>query len=365
MPPELAPSLLQWFDSHQRAMPWRIPPGADRTANPYHILLSECMLQQTQVATVIPYFNRFIARYPTLTDLAAADLHDVLHLWQGLGYYSRARNLLKSAQFIMHRLGGQIPQTAAELLQLPGVGRYTAAAIASIAFGQPVAVLDGNVMRVLCRLDAISADPREKHTNLLLWRRAQQFVPARRPGDFNAAMMELGALICTSANPQCLLCPVQRFCQGLRLNLVAQIPPPKPRQAIPTVYRHALFLQRHTQLWLHKRPDRGRWAGLWQLPTLPTTQAQAQTTPTEGFAISIPRLRYGGQVKHSLTHRHYVFSLWIGDMPDALPPARPDQLWVQPGQITQFALSRPQQKLIALALTSLQRDRLTAPKTSQ
>jgi A/G-specific adenine glycosylase len=197
--------LLRWYDRSRRDLPWRARAG--QQANPYHVLLSELMLQQTQVATVIPYFDRFIARFPAIASLAAADVHDVLKLWQGLGYYSRAQNLLAAARMVEDQFGGLVPGDVESLRRLPGVGRYTAGAVASIAFGKTEPILDGNVARVICRLDRIeSADVRDRATVERLWTRATELVPKSRPGDFNQAMMELGALVCTPRNPQCLIC---------------------------------------------------------------------------------------------------------------------------------------------------------------
>ena len=212
-----AARLLRWYDGNRRDLPWRAAEG--KALDPYHVLLSETMLQQTQVATVIPYFHRFLQRFPTLRSLADADEQEVLRLWQGLGYYSRARNLQKAAQVICRDFEGTLPCTATALLSLPGVGPYTAGAIASIAFGQRAPILDGNVQRVLCRLDCIRTDPRDPPTRQHLWDRAEQILPDRRLGDFNSALMELGATICTPRNPQCLLCPVRSHCQAFDAGL--------------------------------------------------------------------------------------------------------------------------------------------------
>src|SRR6266511_1314155 len=181
--------LLRWYDRHRRDLPWRVPRGCDRLHDAYHVLVSEAMLQQTQVAAVVPYFHRFLQRFPTLRALAAADEQDVLRLWQGLGYYSRARHLRAAAERIVAEQNGQIPRDVGELRELPGIGRYTAGAIASIAFDQRAPILDGNVARVLCRLDCIETDPRETQTQKTLWRRAEEMLPKRRCGDFNSAMM--------------------------------------------------------------------------------------------------------------------------------------------------------------------------------
>src|SRR5687767_5105025 len=182
--------LLRWYDRARRDLPWRV--RRSEQPNPYYVLVSESMLQQTQVATVIPYFHRFIARFPTVKSLASADVHDVLKLWQGLGYYSRAQNLLASARMIVEEFGGVLPGDVESLLRLPGVGRYTAGAVASIAFGRREPILDGNVLRVLCRVDKITSDPRDRETQAELWRRAEEILPKARVGDFNSALMELG-----------------------------------------------------------------------------------------------------------------------------------------------------------------------------
>ncbi len=215
--PDFQRKLLRWYDKERRDLPWRLPRTSCATSrlNPYHVLVSEAMLQQTQVATVIPYYQRFLDQFPSIAELACADEHDVLRLWQGLGYYSRARNLHAAAKRIANELGGTFPDTVESLLELPGVGRYTAGAVASIAFDRRAPILDGNVVRVLCRIDKVEGDPREKNTQAGLWTRAEEILPAKRPGDFNSALMELGATICTPRNPRCLFCPVRKL-SGVR-----------------------------------------------------------------------------------------------------------------------------------------------------
>src|SRR5215217_6045994 len=186
-PATFARRLLRWYDKCRRNLPWRPDPAAGRArVDPYHVLVSEAMLQQTQVATVIPYFNRFVARLPTLADLAAADEQDVLRLWQGLCYYSRARNLQAAARRVVCEHGGELPREVDQLLKLPGVGRYTAGAVASIPFGRRAPILDGNMLRVLCRIDKIATDPRQRETQNLLWRRAEALLPRTRAGEFNS-----------------------------------------------------------------------------------------------------------------------------------------------------------------------------------
>src|SRR5215212_5496516 len=210
--------LLNWYDAHAADLPFR------RTHDPYRIWLSEIMLQQTQVTTVIPYFERFLARFPTVESLAAAPLDDVLKLWEGLGYYSRARNLHRAAQHIVTDHGAHFPTTAIELQALPGIGRYTAGAIASIAYNEPVAVLDGNVMRVLTRLYDIADDIAAPATQKRLWTLAESLVPPDHPGNFNQAMMELGRTICKPRQPLCAACPVSAHCLAFQRGVQSERP---------------------------------------------------------------------------------------------------------------------------------------------
>src|SRR5690554_4542816 len=198
--------LLQWWDEGHADLPWR------RSREPYAIWVAEIMLQQTQITTVIPYYLRWMERFPTVHELAAAELDEVLKMWEGLGYYSRARNLHAAAQAVVEEYGGKLPQTAKELQKLRGIGPYTAGAVASIAFEQPVPILDGNVIRVLSRLYDIADDVTETQTKRYLWQLAEGLVPQERPGDFNQALMELGQRICVPATPRCHRCPVARHC---------------------------------------------------------------------------------------------------------------------------------------------------------
>ena len=239
----------------------------DAAPDPYHVLVSEAMLQQTQVATVIPYFKRFIDRLPTLAALAAAKEEEVLRLWQGLGYYSRARNLRRAAIAVVNDHGGELPKDTAELLNLPGIGRYTAGAIASIAFGKRAPILDGNVARVLCRIDKITADPREKATIEVLWTRAAEMMPAAgrngaSMGDFNSALMELGAKVCTPRNPKCLICPVREHCEACAAGVQEEIPVRKKSKPTPLLKRWIFCIRRGDRWLIEQRPAKGRWAGM-------------------------------------------------------------------------------------------------------
>ena len=302
-------SLLRWFDAHKRDLPWRaILPGTGRP-DPYHVLLSEFMLQQTQVVTVLPYFQRFLSDFPTIESLAKADEQQILRLWQGLGYYSRARNLLKAARFVVDRHTGKVPTSVDELMELPGVGRYTAGAIASIAHGVAAPILDGNVIRVICRLDAIRTDPREKHTLTQLWQRAEELVPGERPGDFNSAMMELGATVCIPRKPQCLICPVASHCVAREEGLQDQIPAPRVAKKTPHESRIVYCLRRKGQSRVEyafeQRPDKGRWAGMWQFVT--------RAIPDDEIEVAT-RLTSVGSIDHTLTHRRYTFDVRHGTL---------------------------------------------------
>ncbi len=256
-------ALLAWYDTNKRPFPWR------DEASPYHVWVSEVMLQQTQATTVIPYYLRFVERFPSVYELAVATTDDVLKFWEGLGYYRRAHHLHQSAQIIVSSHGGELPQQEKSLLALPGVGRYTAGAIRSIAFGQPAPVLDGNIKRVLTRLDNIKARIDKHKTEQHLWGRAEYLLDVSRPGDFNQAMMELGSVVCTPKSPNCDTCPVAKFCEAQILGTQAQRPvrPPRKRSphyemAVGVVWRTAA----RKQLLILKRPESGLLGGLWEFP---------------------------------------------------------------------------------------------------
>jgi A/G-specific adenine glycosylase len=342
--------LLRWYDASRRDLPWRLPMGAPRQAmpDPYHVLLSETMLQQTQVATVIPYFNRFVRRFPTLRALADADEQDVLRMWQGLGYYSRARNLLAAARTVIGELGGELPRTAEALRRLPGIGRYTAGAIASIAFRQRAPILDGNVMRVLCRIDRIESDPRETVTQQRLWERAGQLVPKDCAGEFNSAMMELGATVCTPRSPQCLICPVNRHCQAFAAGLQDRIPPPRQAKPTPLLRRWTICLQRkHDRRWLlEQRPATGRWAGMWQFVTIEAA-AEADAAPTAATVRAALSVRASkpvllGTLTHGLTHRRYSFDVFRCETDDGKAAVGGNlRRWVGLDELAQYPLPKP------------------------
>ncbi|NIP99352.1 MAG: A/G-specific adenine glycosylase [Nitrospinaceae bacterium] len=257
---KLQNALLKWFGTARREMPWR------ETADPYAIWVSEIMLQQTQVATVIPYFERWMRSFPTVHKLARAREDTVLKHWEGLGYYSRARNLHRTAKTVVRDHGGRLPDSHDALMQLPGIGRYTAGAILSIAFGQAVPVLDGNVKRVLSRLFTVSGNGRPGTAETRLWDLSSQLVPDKNPGDFNQALMELGATVCLPKKPMCLLCPVQSSCQAYRNGVVDQFPPPRVRPPAKKIEVSAAVITRNGKVFIQQRPKKGLMGGLWEFP---------------------------------------------------------------------------------------------------
>jgi A/G-specific adenine glycosylase len=260
---DIAAALLGWYDVHARTLPWRAPPGTARP-DPYRVWLSEIMLQQTTVAAVIPYFERFTGRWPNVAALAACDNADLMAAWAGLGYYARARNLLKCARSVVAEHGGVFPTSEAELLTLPGVGAYTAAAVAAIAFDQRAIVVDANVERVVSRLFAIETPlPAAKPA---IRAACETITPANRPGDFAQAMMDLGATLCSVRNPGCLACPLSSHCIAQQRGIAEQLPIKPAKMAKPQREGMAYWIERDDHVWLIQRPGTGMLAGMRALP---------------------------------------------------------------------------------------------------
>jgi len=255
-------SLLDWYDRQGRDLPWRKPPDV---LDPYRVWVSEIALQQTQVKTVLPYYYRWFDRFPTIADLARADQQAVLKAWEGLGYYSRARNLHRAAQIVMERHGGQFPQTLAEAIALPGIGRTTAGGILSSAFNLPLPILDGNVKRVLARLIALPLPPAKALDRL--WAASEAVVSFDRPRDMNQALMDLGATVCTARKPACLVCPWMAYCQAYNTDRQQQIPVSEPKAPIPhKVIGVAVIRDEAGQILIDRRPAEGLLGGLWEFP---------------------------------------------------------------------------------------------------
>ncbi len=316
--------LLTWFDAHQRDLPWR------QTKDPYQILLSEVLLQQTQVARGLVFFERFLRAFPTVEDLAAAPLEAVLKAWEGAGYYARARNLHKAAQVIAEH---GMPTTLEGLLELPGVGRYTAGAVASIAFGLPVPVVDGNVRRVLARwlCEATPADN-------WLWAYSEGFLEKTRSGDWNQAIMELGATVCTPKSPACGSCPVSSQCCAFLRGRVASIPAPKTRAAVKQIKAVSLVIGNNGRYVLEQRPKKGLLGGLYGFPLLEVVSDQAATLEEllRHYQIKTPA-RFVGVVNHTMTHRQ--FQIQVFELTSRLEHLE------QPEHV---ALSKLDQKILAL-----------------
>ncbi len=306
------------------------------------------MLQQTQVSTVIPYYHRFIEAFPTVTALASADDQDILRLWQGLGYYYRARHLLRTAKIVAAQHGGIIPSSVEQLLDLPGIGRYTAGAIASIAFDRRAPILDGNVVRVICRLDGIEQDPRLRRIREQLWQRAEQILPRRRVGDFNSALMDLGATVCTSRTPRCVACPLQRCCKAHEIGAQDRIPRPAPAKTRPTEKRWTFCIRRKDRFLIEQRPNSGRWAGMWQFVSLPAgCAASASQVLHQSHGIRVGEITHLGTVEHGLTHRQYQFEVYLCSLVAHTRSSTRQQAsrWVTLDGLSAFPLPRPQLKI--------------------
>jgi A/G-specific adenine glycosylase len=346
----LPSALLRWYERNRRDLPWRPKPGGDGLVDPYRVLVSEFMLQQTQVVTVVPYFERFTAEFGTLAALANAPEEKVLRLWQGLGYYSRARNLQGAARKIVEEFNGQIPTSVEKLCGLPGIGQYTAGAIASISFGVRAAILDGNVTRVLCRLERIEGDPRHPATRKRLWSLAEEILPASKCGEFNSALMELGATICTPRQPKCGDCPVRGFCEAAAAGVQNSIP--MARKARVTTHHHRwVFCIGSGNKWLiDRRPMKGRWAGLWQFPTIGADGA----LPTKIAGIALRGVRPLGEITHALTHRRYTFTAFLAKT--LRRAERAESKWVSLQEINEYAMSRPQLRIAEMLVKRLGSD---------
>ena len=296
--------LLQWFDQHGRhSLPWQAKP-----ANIYHAWLSEIMLQQTQVSTVIGYFNNFIHHFPSLASLANASEDSVLAQWAGLGYYARARNLHKSAKIIMQDYHGVFPDNIEQVVALPGIGESTAGAILSISHNQNHAILDGNVKRVLSRYHQVKGHYGQAQTLKQLWALAKQYTPNTRNNDYTQAIMDLGATLCARSNPDCDRCPVQQECQAYRHNTQTKYPNPKPKKNKPSRSITMLIYQNEQgQIYLEKRPPKGIWGGLWSFVECEDNPQNIESS-IQQFDASARINKTLKPIKHSFTHYHLIIN---------------------------------------------------------
>ena len=292
--------LLAWYDKTKRDLPWR------KTKDPYSIWVSEVMLQQTQVKTVIPYYEHWIKTLPTIDKLANAPEQKILKLWEGLGYYSRAKNLKKSAKIICKEMNGKLPNTVKNLQNLPGIGRYTAGAISSIAFGLKAPVLDGNVKRVLSRLFCINKNGTTSASENCLWKKAEDLVPIRRPGDFNQALMELGAIVCIPASPTCQQCPLRTICKAFLKKRINEFPPSKKTNSSKKIEVSAGIIIKNKKVYIQQRMKNGLMGGLWEFPGGKKEQGESseeclRREIMEELRVKIVSLNKVMTIKHAYT----------------------------------------------------------------
>jgi A/G-specific adenine glycosylase len=329
--------VVRWQRRHGRHdLPWQ------RSTDPYRVWLAEVMLQQTQVATVLDYYPRFLARFPDLATLAAAPLDDVLALWSGLGYYSRARNLHRCAQVVMAQHGGEFPRGSAQLAELPGIGRSTAAAIAAFSFGERAAILDGNVKRVLARAFGIADDLAASAGERALWARADALLPpARDIAAYTQGLMDLGAGVCTRSRPRCDACPLAAECVAHQQGTPERYPVKTRRLRRRQRYSVLLWLRAGDSVWLERRPDAGVWAGLWSLPEfadLPAAQAAARRLRGSGQALPA--------IDHALTHVDWHLQPWRLTLARRVAAPLPDGRWFTRDQALALGLPAPVRRLL-------------------
>ena len=345
---QIAPRLLAWFDRERRDLPWR------RTNDPYRIWVAEIMLQQTQVATVIPYYERFLKAFPTVRALAAAPIDEVLRLWAGLGYYSRARNLHRAARQIVAEHGGRFPRTLEGIRSLPGVGDYTAGAIASIAYGQRVAAVDGNAVRVLARVYCVTGDVRAGTARRRLERLAWDAVPGKRPGDYNQALMELGSLVCRPIDPACDRCCLADLCEARRRGKQQSIPAPRKRARTQRVRVIAGLAQRKGRLLIAQRPAEGVWGGLWEFPNLRPADGETDSGAltrlfAEAFGLRVEVGEMLVSLTHGIMHKRIELTAYVCEIVGGRTKATAHVAakWVRPGELAEYALPAPHRKVTA------------------
>ena len=342
---EFAPALVAWQRSHGRSgLPWQ------NTRDPYRVWLSEIMLQQTQVVTVLGYYERFLARFPDIAALAAASEDEVLGLWSGLGYYSRARNLHRCAQGVVERFGGRFPSQAEQLITLPGIGQSTAAAIAAFCFGERVAILDGNVKRVLSRVLAYEQDLSRSANEKALWQAAQRLLPAEGDADamasYTQGQMDLGATVCLPRQPQCLICPVQRLCRASAAGNPERFPVRERRLRRSSLSLWLMIARRADgAVWLHKRPARGIWAGLHSVPVFESLDALEAVARTELWATAVAQPAFLHVLTHKDLHLHPMQLLvQAGDA--SAPLAEDTGRWVPASEWPALGLPAPIRRLL-------------------
>ncbi|MGH8355033.1 MAG: A/G-specific adenine glycosylase [Pseudomonas sp.] len=349
-PEQFGSAVLQWYDRHGRKdLPWQ------RGITPYRVWVSEIMLQQTQVGTVLGYFDRFMEALPSVQALAAAAEDEVLHLWTGLGYYSRARNLHQTAKTVVAEHGGEFPRDVEALTELPGIGRSTAGAIASLSMGLRAPILDGNVKRVLARYRAQDGYPGEPKVAKQLWQVAEDFTPQARVNHYTQAMMDLGATLCTRSKPSCLLCPLQSGCRAHLLGRASAYPVAKPRQALPQKRTlMPILANREGAILLYRRPSSGLWGGLWSLPEVLAADELDGFAARHGLTLG-PRREMAG-LTHSFSHFQLAIEPWLIQVESVVPSvAEANWLWYNLATPPRLGLAAPVKKLLKRAEAELQK----------
>ncbi len=338
---EFSSSIIAWQKQHGRHdLPWQ------KTRDPYRVWLSEIMLQQTQVGTVIPYYARFLERFPDIAHLAAADEGAVLQHWSGLGYYSRARNLHRAAKAIAEQHQGQFPCHFEQIIALPGIGRSTAAAISAFAFGKRFAILDGNVKRVLARYFGVEGYPGEKKIENSLWEIAESLLPPSDIEVYTQAVMDLGASICSRSRPECTACPLQTGCVAFRDQRVAELPARKQKKAIPTKQTSMLIMIHNGQVFLEKRPSKGIWGGLWSFPEMAVGE-EGEKFSHEQFKVSVQSTKTLPIFEHTFTHYKLLISPCLLHLVKlSNKAALPDGIWLSIEEAVDAAIPAPVRKLL-------------------
>ena len=354
MTKKFAPLLLAWYAEHARQIPWREQP------EPYRVWVSEIMLQQTRVDTVIPYFQRWMERYPTVSTLAASPEQEVLQLWEGLGYYSRARNLRRAAGIVMEQYQGRLPDSVELLRKLPGVGRYTAGAIASIAFGKDEAALDGNIRRVLSRLFDVSLPARSKEGETLLWSLAKENLPLGKAGEYNQALMDLGAMVCLPRNPLCEQCPLRSLCKAYQSGNQAERPVKVARGPVPHYIVTAAVIWENKRVLITQRPEKGLLGGLWEFPGGKLEQGENLSEALrreilEELGVEIVVGASMGVYHHAYTHFKVTLHAFRCEKTTGVLQrlAVRDFRWVQPCELETFPMGKIDRQIASRILASL------------
>lgn len=338
--------ILKWFDKHGRKnLAWQ------QNKTPYRVWISEIMLQQTQVATVIPYFERFMHRFPDVQTLNEANEDEVLHLWSGLGYYSRARCLHRAAKIITTQYNAKLPESLAELEALPGIGPSTAAAIYAISYNKPAAILDGNVKRVLTRFHGIREPIDTKAIETQLWHYAHRYAQTERPADYTQALMDMGATCCTPRKPECFRCPLQSHCVAAKLGIAEILPRKSTKPALPVRSASFLILKNSENILLYKRPQQGIWGGLWCLPEISgqKTETELKAYCKKHFQMSIKDIKPLKSFRHTFTHFHLeIFPLLIKlKKSHAKTMATTEQIWYNLNHPQAVGLPKPIQMIMS------------------